>query len=542
MKTEDSNVASLISAILLVSGLSAWTVMAFSLDMGPVGSFHDDGIYLVAAQSLRDGKGFGLTSRPGTPPPKYPIGFPALIAVALKVVPISPGLSQEISVARAVVLASGCVFFGVAFHWLRRVGLRPIAAVLVVLSTAFHLQILTTCAASIWTELPFCAATYLLLARWSSARKSAVPSYGACCLVDGILAGAGYLIRSNGIALLLAASLRAILLPRRWRNLISCALGFGIVVVPLSLYPRRHARLVPSGDYLLEMRAGWSSLAAGGAIVASNVGFLTKQLSAAIVLPNLTGSAPVVRLLASLPSGTATVQFLVSAIVLVGVVRLARASRRADAPAWCFAVATLLICFVWPWTSILLRLLVPLFPMVILSFYHGTICLARRVGTSTGARARLGYVILLIILIGNMSLALRHEYVYQSDGGKYPCGVKNRETAAVLEYLRTRLEPDAVVASTKPELVYLYAHKQAFPLNEDDDILAKRYGRTKRLLLWLGQVPGRPVYVVVHREGGELEGRDSRQAAALAAEPSLRLQEVFRTPGAAFRVLKLVRR
>jgi hypothetical protein len=57
---------------LLATGLLVWAIVAMSIDNGHVGVFHDDGIYLVSAQAIRDGRGYQLPSRPGNPPPKYP--------------------------------------------------------------------------------------------------------------------------------------------------------------------------------------------------------------------------------------------------------------------------------------------------------------------------------------------------------------------------------------------------------------------------------------------------------------------------------------
>jgi hypothetical protein len=46
-----------------------------------VGAYQDDAIYLVLARSLAAGDGYGLINEPGPPPtPKYPFGFPLILA------------------------------------------------------------------------------------------------------------------------------------------------------------------------------------------------------------------------------------------------------------------------------------------------------------------------------------------------------------------------------------------------------------------------------------------------------------------------------
>jgi hypothetical protein len=97
--------------LVLLVGLIGWTALACSLDNGHLGVFHDDGLYLTSARSLRDGLGFGLPSRPGEPPPKYPIGLPATIALALKLDPGPSTLDREIAIGRGVVIVGGWVFF-----------------------------------------------------------------------------------------------------------------------------------------------------------------------------------------------------------------------------------------------------------------------------------------------------------------------------------------------------------------------------------------------------------------------------------------------
>src|SRR5690242_9398649 len=77
-------------AILLLVGLIVFTLIAIDLDHGQDGVVHDDGIYLVSAQSLCAGHGYRLPSRPGSPPPKYPIGLPGVLAIALGIAPGSP--------------------------------------------------------------------------------------------------------------------------------------------------------------------------------------------------------------------------------------------------------------------------------------------------------------------------------------------------------------------------------------------------------------------------------------------------------------------
>src|SRR5579864_143178 len=131
--------------LLLMAGLIVFSIIAIDLDHGQVGVVHDDGIYLVSAQSLSAGHGYRLPSRPGSPPPKYPIGLPGLIAIALRVARGPHSLARDSAVGRAVVIVFSLIFFVAAYRWLCRALPSRTAAALIVLCTAFHHVCLIGC-------------------------------------------------------------------------------------------------------------------------------------------------------------------------------------------------------------------------------------------------------------------------------------------------------------------------------------------------------------------------------------------------------------
>lgn len=55
------------------------------------GMYHDDGVYLVSADSLLDGRGYRIISLPTEPfQTKYPIGYPFLLSLCLRILPPFP--------------------------------------------------------------------------------------------------------------------------------------------------------------------------------------------------------------------------------------------------------------------------------------------------------------------------------------------------------------------------------------------------------------------------------------------------------------------
>ncbi|WP_422927971.1 hypothetical protein [Singulisphaera sp. PoT] len=534
--------------VVLLAGLLGWTAVATSLDCGHVGVVLDDGIYLASAQSLRDSKGYALPSRPGNPSPKYPIGLPGAISMALRFAPGSPSLSRDIAVARGVVLASGWVFGLGGFAWLTRIGLGPWSATLIVLTTLFHHVALIGCSTTIFSDMPFCAIAYLLMARWASTRPLDRPWRAS--LADGVFAGLAMLIRGNGISLALAALVASAIGPKARGRVVACALGLVLVLLPAKGLIARRVHPVASGDYALEFRAGWSSAEAGLRIVGGNTWSTLFDFPTDVLFPNLRYTAPLVQYSSVHPGGSALIRGIFTAIVAIGVFRLARSSTRRDLPAWVHFAATAGIFAVWPWPSIIDRFLLSLFPMVLLAFGLGVDLVARRIlpmayeYANAPERPRfatpLVFAALLLPWASGLSVAGRSVMVFHRSGRQWPGGSTNASLNQALAYLRTRTEADSVVAAYWPETVYLYTARQAVPLLEDDDVVAQRYGRRERLLSWMAEIPGRPFYLLVRSPDEDPKKVDLGQAEALAADPGLERREVYRTPDDRYRVEQVV--
>ena len=536
-------------SLALVAGLVAWTALALAVDNGLFGVFQDDGLYLSSARSLRDGGGFGLPGRPGAPPPKYPIGLPAILALVLKLDPGPASLAREVAVARWLVVAGGWGFFLAAFVWLRRVGTGPPLACAIVLATAFHHVVLIGGAATLFADLPFAALTYALLARWAGPRRG---HWGGAA-VDGALAGFGFLLRTNGVTLV-AAALVAAGLGRggrgaraiRWRPALVALLAASAVAVPATWYAGRHPRVVPSNSYLLELRAGWSSPLAGLGVVGRNLGSVVLDLPTRVLASPTTYVDALHRRFEGSPLAAGLVRGACSLVVAVGLVRLARATRRRDLPAWAHALGTVAIFAVWPWNGILDRFTITLFPMVLLAFARGVGAIA---GLAPGladarrapARARLAALAVGLALAGNAAVAGRAVHFFRTHGGQWPGAPDRHDQARALTLIRERTEPDAVIASAWPELVWLHTGRTSVPIFEDEALLTGKFGDVGRLRLWLRQVEGRPFYFLHRAKPEDADLNDDRQVAALTAPGSgLAVRPVAQVPSGHYRISRLV--
>ncbi|CAN5585396.1 hypothetical protein BH10CYA1_BH10CYA1_23010 [soil metagenome] len=77
------------------------------------GMYHDDGVYLVSAQSVRDGHGYRSSSLPTEPfQTKYPIGYPFFLSLFLRILPPFPanllGLETVQTVLSVAALSVTC--------------------------------------------------------------------------------------------------------------------------------------------------------------------------------------------------------------------------------------------------------------------------------------------------------------------------------------------------------------------------------------------------------------------------------------------------
>jgi hypothetical protein len=77
--------------IILLSFLLC-VVSYWGLQKDIIGTYHDDGIYVVTAKSLSEGTGYRIISLPGSPPQtKYPILYSYILSWAWSVSPVFPG-------------------------------------------------------------------------------------------------------------------------------------------------------------------------------------------------------------------------------------------------------------------------------------------------------------------------------------------------------------------------------------------------------------------------------------------------------------------
>lgn len=452
---------------LLLAITLAWLLAAFLVRDGrAVGLFHDDGIYVAAAQSLAAGHGYRIPNLPGAPwQTKYPVLFPALLALVWKLFPTFPANAGAF---QALVTLLGAGLIPLSFLVARRLfGLaeNPAIAVAGLLAASPWLLGLTRW---VLTELPYATAAIaalLLCERTFAAgsRRAAGPA-----LLAGLAVAVGCLLKSQGIALA-AAVLALLLAERRWRE----AAGFlaGWFPLPALGLGWQLAHTDPGAspllDYYLSYRSSMLDLATGGGLAQAATGAVVAvTVFAHNLWRGLLHFATFLALPEALPSGLRAT--LIAALLLAG---LALAWQRGARLTALYFLLFLASTLVMPWEP--LRYLVPLLPLVLALAALVFEAAAARVagGKAPGSeivrrRLRLARSIMLGVALvafgiglGREALTYRPEAVPEYVQWSAPWR-DWQGFAETIDWLRAHTGPEDVVASPLDPFYYLHTGRR----------------------------------------------------------------------------------
>jgi hypothetical protein len=331
---------------------------------GPIDLRWDAGVYYVLGTSLATGQGYRILSEPGSPEAlQYPPLLPAIVAVFQHAVgSTDPAIVGPWLRILYAVLFVGCALAVLA---LAKRYVRPLFAVTAV---AFTLLQPNTIFLSdlLYTEIPFALISVLFVLVAVDGPFSSRP-----WLREGasfVLAAAGFLLRTVGIALLAAWVFEA-LIRRCWR--LALARGF-LAILPIIAWEAYVTRVTHSYEYAhpayAYQRAPYqmynvSYAESIGLIDPSHPGWQHLQLDS--LTNHLRKNTPwLIESFGEAISTSGRVPTLVlSALAFVGLAMLVR--RRA----WMILLITLVsVAIIWPmpWRGGFYRYLVPVTPFVMI--------------------------------------------------------------------------------------------------------------------------------------------------------------------------------
>jgi hypothetical protein len=496
------------AAVLVVIWLLVWLPRLH----GPIDLRWDSSVYYVLGTSLAQGDGYRLLNEPGKiEAVQYPPFLPLVVAAHQLVMGTSDYLIVTPRLRLCYFLLSGLYLF--AGYVLVRRFLDPPYALFTCTLTAFSFYSFLNPSDALYAEIPFgFVATLFLICQLRRDRRG----YGAAA---GVLAGAAYLLRTAGLALLVAWVAES-LLRRRFR---AAAIRVFVAAIPVILWQAHVSRVTGSQDYHVPaysyQRAAYNysnitygenswlvdpfrpeagrmhvrdlparvvrniaaipaALGESSWMPASSMGFFHYKLESKLGLVVTPGW----RALSS--AALAWCLAVIGCLMLVGAVLLAL---RGEWFLPLYFALSLGLIVLTPWSSQFVRYLAPLAPLsglfLIQAVQGGTAWLTRR-HTRLGMFAAaiplvIGLLIQAFIARSFLQTLLPVSY-YDAAGREQPArlltyGSDWHALDPAFEWIRRQARPGAVIATSVPHLAYLRSgHMAVLPPMEPDSATASR--------------------------------------------------------------------
>jgi hypothetical protein len=409
------------------------------------GYMHDDGIYLLTAQSLAQKGSYTILSLPAEPAQsKYPVLYPAMLSLFWR-------LSDNIQTVALLGKLFSFVCFSVWVWLMRREAVRMFgverwADWFVVLLVAANWCVFL--ATGDLPDMPFALLTWLAIL--TVRRFVAAPERWGLVVMAGVMAGGVLLMRTTGLALVAACALA--FLRVRWVAAVGYVASAGVVVAPWVLWQMRQA--VPTdvvqlyysrGSYALGNILGGYSLEQILDVVGTNLLILTLSVFSPVEnLPPMLGLIP---------------GAVVLAVMAFGWYKRLRADWGVEA-IWVGLYVGLLLSWLWPPQ----RYIVPAIPLLLLFGIEGI----RQVSWSE--RTRRAFPAMLVAC-GVMAVGLSYVGAFHTwRNGTPAVGMVDSDrwenTTAIAAWVRANTEPGDVIASNLDPVLYALTGRKGIRLFE----------------------------------------------------------------------------
>lgn len=397
------------------------------------GTYHDDGIYMVTARALAEGKGYRIISMPGEPrQTKYPVLFPWLLSWAWRAAPSFPA---NLLVLRLVPLAGTVAWLILSWFVLRESGASRLAAWTVIALVAASPTVVFLSAAMMAETVfaAFLTAGVLVLIRMKKRPEIAVDG-----LIPGLLMGAALLTRAAGVAPVVAAGL-TLLYWRRWRTVVFYGLGTVLVTVPWLIWVIQHNAEMASVDayYSASPYSSWHIF-----------GPYAMDQRLAVVTSNLiyVGMAPQQFWGVGMP---VWLSLGVAGMVVIFIVRGWWRTRETPLAMVVAVYLAMVIAWIWP----PFRFMAPIAPLM-----------AWLVIMGAGRTTTLLKAIALVIVVISATSLWRLNSEIRERGMAWPAAGQSddwRQVKPLFEWIASRTEAAAIVAGNLDPTYYLYTGRRA---------------------------------------------------------------------------------
>ena len=228
-------------AVFVVMLIPAVVVAIFNWDLPSLGAYHDDGVYLVTAKAIAQGKGYRIESLPDERlQTKYPPAFPLMLAFVWRLLPHFPENAVGFLILAWMALPTLLLLQARMLADLEFRFASQVLACLCILAYPGTLLLSVTLLSDLWFSCDVLFA--LLLAE----RASKLDAHWKFSCAAGLAAALAYLTKSAGIVLL--PSIASVMIFKgRWRNALVFCAAFGPAVAIWSGWSLTHPH--PVADY-----------------------------------------------------------------------------------------------------------------------------------------------------------------------------------------------------------------------------------------------------------------------------------------------------
>jgi len=432
------------AALLLIVALFLAEILASTA----FGMTHDDGVYLVTAKALAEGKGYRIISLPGAPPQtKYPILFPFLLSIVWR---IDPHFPQNGFLLKAVPAFAMAGWMMACYWFLRRYAWLPRHAALWILYFVAVNQWSLFTSGTLMSEALFSLLALGAIALLAHTAQR--PPTGAV-IAAALVASAAYHTRTAALPLIPAGGI-ALAAQKRYRHA-ALFCGIAMLLALPWLWWQRQATdagtfaenyYTANGYRNLNVLGGRYSVEAAAHIVNKNLHFLAEYPAAWLFCVSFPPAWH---------RGYAVAGILFWLLALRGMLR---------APPWLraaqiFTVVTagMLLLYAWPPE----RFVVPVLPLLLLFAYFA---MPRR----TPVWVAPALAILPLVLAYNEASSTRANHVASL---KAPPWIPSNQApewndvAQVTDWIRDHVAPGAVVLADFDPTLYLYSGHPAIRIS-----------------------------------------------------------------------------
>jgi len=433
----------LLAAVAICSLIPVYWI---SFHAPAVGLFHDDGIYMVTAKALAEGKGYRIISLPDElPQTHYPILFPALLAVLWKLFPRFP---ENVFLLRALPLLCALIWFGLVYRFVGEETGDDDVAIWIALFTAASPWVVFL-STSVLSETLFACLYMAALPRLCRIEVAGSVAEHTSIVISATLTAAAFLTRTAALPLFFAGSL-TLLLKHRYAVALKFATISAVLVTPWLWWQATHS----AGDEALKViysGAGYKALN-----ILTNYTWEQKTL---VFSQNIFSLVLTPGILLGFKPGVITVAFGLAFffLVLCGFVEdLGRGF--SSLHLFLFLYIGMLLAWTWPPH----RFVVPVLPLLLLFSYKGLRRVCRDFLRDRRALPFANQIVAFVLVVAlaySLVMTARKTISY----GSVTPFVGNASWwsfNSLMDWVRGRTLPDAILLNFYDPTFYLYTGRK----------------------------------------------------------------------------------